>query len=157
VRSNSFLDWSADVVVDSYDSRFERMVIEARAVGGEERFTRLRKALDLVTGPYLPTSELEWAADRSFRLEVLQEDAELELAELAIGLADFPAAASFAERILAKNPSNPAAYKLLLEVEISSGTRSGALAVYQRAREALDGTGLSLGPDVTARLSRHLA
>jgi hypothetical protein len=88
---------------------------------------------------------------------VLQEDAELEVAELAIGLADFPTAASFAEKILAKNPSNPAAYKMLLEVEISSGTRSGALAVYRRAREALDGTGLSLGPDVTARLSRHLA
>ena len=156
-RSDSFIDWSADVVVDSYDARFERMVIEARAVGGEERLKRLRKALDLVTGPYLPTSELEWVADRSFRLEVLQEDAELELAELAIGLADFPTAASFAEKILAKNPSNPAAYKMLLEVEISSGTRSGALAVYQRAREALDGTGLSLGPDVTARLSRHLA
>jgi LuxR family transcriptional regulator, maltose regulon positive regulatory protein len=154
---NNLIWWSDGIEVDATDLQFERALHEARAVAGDERLDRLRHALALATGPYLPDSELEWAEQRRFELGVLQEDAELEAARLALVASDFELARCCAEATVARNPYAEHAYAILIEIELAVGTGSGALGVYRRAVAALREIQLEPGPELSSLLghARH--
>jgi LuxR family maltose regulon positive regulatory protein len=140
---NNFISWSDGFSVDSADLRFERSLIEARALTGSDRFERFKSALALVDGPYLAASDLDWVCDRRFEFEVLQEEAELEVAHLGLEFEDYESARLHAESLLARNPYSDPAYKTLIQIELAVGSEVGALAVYRRAVDSLREIGLS--------------
>lgn len=149
------ISWSEDLEVDASDRMFERALGTARAVGGAARLERLQSALALVTGPYLAASELEWVSDRRYELAVLQEDAEVEVAELAFETRELDLAARYAKSVIARDPYCEPAYRVLMQVELATGNESGALATYRRAISALREIGLEPSGD-TASLLHHL-
>jgi hypothetical protein len=55
-------------------------------VTGEDRVLRLRSTLDLVEGPYLGGSNLDWAEERRIHLDAVQEEGRLELVRLLLEL-----------------------------------------------------------------------
>ncbi len=150
----SHITWSDSVVVDAVDRQFERALGEANALTGEARLLRMRDALGLVAGPYLRASDLDWVSNRRFELDVLQEEAEVETARLALEMHDLEGARGFAEQVLARDPYSEPAYRVLIEVDMAVGAETSALATYRRAVAALREIGLT--PDEpTVRLLRH--
>lgn len=137
--------WSEELDVVSKDVMFERAVAESRSLAGEARLQRLRDAFPLVTGPFLPASDLEWVTSRRFALDLLLEECEAEAAELSAEIGDHCFARQCAESILARDPFSDAAYRVLLGVELAAGTESAALGVYRRALVARQE--IRLGPD----------
>ncbi|HVA06550.1 MAG TPA: BTAD domain-containing putative transcriptional regulator, partial [Acidimicrobiales bacterium] len=143
--ARSRVAWSETVVVDTVDRRFELALNEANMQVGELRLDRMVEALDLVVGPYLASSELQWVTDRRFQLEILQEEAELETARLALELQDFESARRFGEEVLARNPYSEPAYQVMIGIDLAVGTETAALATYRRAVSALRDIGLEPG------------
>lgn len=152
---NSFISWSDGFSVDATDLQFERALVQARALTGEERLSRLLGALDLVDGPYLAASDLEWVCDRRFEFEVLQEEAELEAARLAVELQHYDVARRCAEALLARNPYSEAAYRALIKTEQAMGSEAAVLAVYRRSVAALKEVGLSPDQNMARLLQRN--
>jgi two-component SAPR family response regulator len=141
------------VRADSTDLQFERALIEARSVNGEERLARLRDALRPITGTYLAASDLEWVAARRYQLDLLEEEAVAEIADLALRLSDYEVAREFSERLLARNPYNHNAYRILIDVETAVGTKTAAVALHWKAIAALREIGLGVGADASLTIS----
>jgi DNA-binding SARP family transcriptional activator len=139
---SSTITWSDGISVDATDLQFERALAVARTFEGEERLGRLEAALDLVVGPYLVASDLEWACERRYELDVIQEVAELELACLAAHLKRFDLCRSHTQAVLARNPYSEAASRLLMESELALGSEARALAVYRQSVRARRDIGL---------------
>lgn len=152
-RTDNTVAIPTGTVVESLDRRFESLVDGASSATGEERVARLRSALDLVTGPYLATSNLGWAEERRNHLDIVQEEARLELARLLVELGDPEAARVECEVILAVNRYSDPAYRLLVRIERAIGSESSVLAAYRRAVGALEELGLE--PGDARRLLEH--
>jgi DNA-binding SARP family transcriptional activator len=117
----------------------------------------LSGALDLVCGPYLQNSSLAWACDRRYYLDLVWEEASLELAELLTEAGRMTEARDRCEQTLAVNPYSEPVYRLLLRIERYSGTPSSAMAVYRRAIAALKEIGLEPGPQIRDELGFTLS
>jgi DNA-binding SARP family transcriptional activator/tetratricopeptide (TPR) repeat protein len=150
-RSGTTLAWPATVRADTTDMRFERLTAEAGALRGPERLQRFQEALKLFSGPFLEGSSLTWADDRRYELEVIREEAALEVLRLLVEDRQYAGARDVAESIIGTNPYCEAAYRLLFDVERAVGTDSSAMAVYMRAAKALKEIGAS-SADVRALL-----
>lgn len=144
-RDGNLIGWPSDTVVDAADVRFEEILRTASWVTGDERALRLRSALDLVPGPYLGGSNLSWAEERRHHLDVVQEEARLELTRLLIELGLPEQARDECEKLLALNRYSDPGYRLLVQIERTIGSETSALAAYRRALVALDELGLAPG------------
>jgi LuxR family transcriptional regulator, maltose regulon positive regulatory protein len=144
-RDGSMVGLPADTIVDAADVRFEELLRTASWVTDKERVLRLRSALDLVHGPYLSGSNLDWAEERRNHLEVVQEEARLELVRLLVELGQPQAAREECEKLLAVNRYSDPGYRLLVQIERIAGSESSALAAYRRAVVALEELGLEPG------------
>jgi two-component SAPR family response regulator len=142
-RKGTMLAWPCGVHADTTDLRFERLIAEAGALRGPQRLERFREALTLFSGPYLEGSSLTWADDRRYELEVIREEAALEVLRLLVDDRQYPEAREMAESIIATNPYCEGAYRLLFDVERAVGTDTSAMAVYMRAAKALKEIGAS--------------
>jgi ATP/maltotriose-dependent transcriptional regulator MalT/DNA-binding SARP family transcriptional activator len=150
VRSaGNVMSWPDHLSVDAADLRFERLVDDARAAAGPPRLDGLLCALELVTGSYLQNSDLAWADERRYQLEIALEEVLLEAAGLLLDDRRFEETREHTERVLVVNPYSEPAYRTLMQVERLIGTESSAMAVYRRAVDALSELGLE--PDVRMR------
>jgi len=144
-RDGNMVGLPADTIVDAADVRFEELLRTASWVTDSERVLRLQSALELVRGPYLAGSNLDWAEERRNHLEVVQEEARLELVRLLIELGQHQAAREECEKLLAINRYSDPGYRLLVQIERMAGSESSALAAYRRAVVALEELGLEPG------------
>lgn len=135
------------------DVETERILAGASAVSGDERRSRLEGGLQLVCGTYLEGSTLSWVEERRNYLDLVHEEARIELATLYLELGEPEAARTVCETVLETNRYSDPAYRILVEVERTVGSESSALAVYRRAAEAL--AELGLRPGDARRLLRH--
>ena len=102
-RDGNMVGLPADTIVDAADVRFEELLRTASWVTDSERVLRLQSALELVHGPYLAGSNLDWAEERRNHLEVVQEEARLELVRLLVELSQHQAAREECEKLLSIN------------------------------------------------------
>jgi two-component SAPR family response regulator len=144
-RDGNLIGLPADTIVDASDVRFEELLRTASWATDAERVLRLQSALDLVTGPYLGGSNLIWAEERRHHLEVVQEEARLELVRLLVELGRLQEAREECEKLLAVNRYSDPGYRLLVQIERMVGSESSALAAYRRAVVALGELGLEPG------------
>jgi ATP/maltotriose-dependent transcriptional regulator MalT/DNA-binding SARP family transcriptional activator len=144
-RDGNLVGLPADTVVDAADVRFEELLRTASWVTDDERVLRLQSALDIVRGPYLGGSNLGWAEERRHHLDVVQEEARLELVRLLVELGQPQAAREECEKLLAANRYSDPGYRLLVQIERMAGSESSVLAVYRRAVVALGELGLEPG------------
>jgi two-component SAPR family response regulator len=143
-RANSVV-LSASVSVVAVDAEFEKIIELASYATGHERADQLQAALSLVSGPYLESSVLSWVEERRNSLDLVREEAGLELARLLLQLDRHPEARSACEKVLAVNKYADGAYRILMQIERRVGSESAALAVFRRARESLNELGLRPG------------
>jgi DNA-binding SARP family transcriptional activator len=134
--------WPDEIHVDSTDLRFERLLAEAYALQGEARLERLESTLALVEGPYLPESELEWAEQRRYELEVLIVEAAVEAAQVALALGHPERARSAATFAITRDPFCESAYCVRMRVEAALGSPHAVLAEFQRLTAALTELGV---------------
>jgi ATP/maltotriose-dependent transcriptional regulator MalT/DNA-binding SARP family transcriptional activator len=144
-RQGNLIFFPRSVALLAVDLECERLLNAASASARHDRVTRLSSALDLMTGPYLEGSVLSWAEERRNYLDIVQEEARLELARLFLELGDPAAARSACEAVLEANRYCDPAYRVLVHIERKVGSESSALAVYRRAAGALAELGLRPG------------
>jgi ATP/maltotriose-dependent transcriptional regulator MalT/DNA-binding SARP family transcriptional activator len=135
----SSLDFQAN------DIESERILDSASAFFGPERQARLEAGLALTCGPYLEGSSLAWVEERRNHLDLVYEEARLELARLYLDLGEPDAARALCETVLATNTYSDPSYRILVEIERKVGSESSVLATYRRATEALTELGLQPG------------
>jgi LuxR family transcriptional regulator, maltose regulon positive regulatory protein len=144
-RDGNLIGLPSDTVVDAADVRLEELLRTASWGPAEERVTLLRSALTLVPGPYLLGSNLAWAEERRNHLDIVQEEARLELVQLLLELGEPGQAREECETLLVLNPYSDPGYRLLVQIERTVGSESSVLAAYRRAVHALEELGLSPG------------
>jgi DNA-binding SARP family transcriptional activator len=144
-RDGNLVVLPADTVVAAADVRLEELLRTASWGPAEERVTLLRSALTLVPGPYLLGSNLAWAEERRNHLDIVQEEARLELVQLLLELAEPEQAREECETLLVLNPYSDPGYRLLVQIERTVGSESSVLAAFRRAVQALEELGLSPG------------
>ena len=142
--------------VISDDRLFEERLARARQATAGEAPALLKSALDLVTGPFLPPSDLEWVADRRHYLDVLFTDSVMALirATADAGKAGEPTAdpadiLATCQRVIAVNPYGIDGYRLLIRTHLRLGNRAAAAACYRAAVTAL----AEIGVDPPAELA----
>jgi LuxR family maltose regulon positive regulatory protein len=127
------------------DTESERMLEAASSATGDERRARLQEGLSLVGGTYLERSTLGWVEERRNYLNLIYEEARLELARLHLDLGELTEARELCESVLQVNRYSDPAYRVLVQIERRTGSESSALAVYRRATAALAELGLEPG------------
>ncbi|WP_353946073.1 AAA family ATPase [Streptomyces sp. HUAS MG91] len=115
----------------------------------------LAAALDLFTGELLPEDRYAaWARVRRDQLVTLREEVLLALAAAHMAQGALPEAVTAAEQVLAVNPAEEAAHRILMESYLRQGLRRLAVRQYHVCRETLDAElGVRPGHD-TERLHR---
>jgi DNA-binding SARP family transcriptional activator len=144
-RVGTRLAWPADVGLSSQHLEFQSLVRQANMHLGEDRQDFLERSLRLAEGTILPASTLAWVGRLRNHVELVKEEAFLELASCHLELQRPDAARTVCEQVLAGNPFADAAYRLLFTIERLIGSESSAIAVHRRATLALGELGLSPG------------
>lgn len=137
------LPGSVSLVADDIES--ERLLANASSVTGTARIERLRACLELVPGRYLERSTLAWVEERRTYLELVYEEARLELAALHLEAGRPDLARTVVETALDQNPYSDPAYRLLVQIERRVGSELSAAQAYEKAAEALAELGLRPG------------
>jgi LuxR family transcriptional regulator, maltose regulon positive regulatory protein len=127
------------------DLESEHILRSASAFAGQERRVRLEQGLALSCGPYLEGSTLPWVEERRNYLDLVFEEARLELATLYLELGEPDAARQECETVLETNRYSDPSYRILVGIERKVGSESSVLATYRRATEALTELGLKPG------------
>lgn len=144
-RDGNLVGLPVGTIVEAADIQFEELLQTASWVPGEDRVDRLGEALGLVKGAYLGGSDLPWAEERRNHLDVVQEEARLEVVRLLLELGRPEAARNECEVLLALNRYSDPGYRLLVQIERTIGSESSVLAAYRRAVLALEELDLSPG------------
>ena len=109
--------WPEEVHVETTDLRLEQLVDRARSEPPVERLDLLTSALDLMRGPFLRDSDLDWAEARRIELDILRSELGLETAALALGVGDHDLARTLASEVIAADPYVEPAYRILMRAE----------------------------------------
>ena len=144
-RKGNLILLSASLAFTANDIESERILGSASALSGQERRARLEAGLALACGPYLEGSSLPWVEERRNYLDLVYEEARLELALLYLELGEPDAARELCETVLETNRYSDPSYRILVGIERKVGSESSVLAIYRRATEALTELGLSPG------------
>jgi DNA-binding SARP family transcriptional activator len=149
-KDGSVVAWPSEVELRSTDQDLESVVKAARTPGDDpvQQMTDLRAALDLASGVYLPSSNLEWVEARRSELSVLYEEGATKLLWGAVEVGDVDMVRHYGALALELNPFSEELYILLMRAELLSGNRSACQAVYRRAHAALGELGLEPGPEM---------
>ncbi|MFJ8254022.1 ATP-binding protein [Streptomyces sp. NPDC094466] len=114
----------------------ERMALAALADGG---IAALSEAARRFTGELLPEDRYaRWAQSPRDRLARLAEQVLLALARAQLAAEALPDAVATVEQMLAANPADEAAHRILMESYLRQGLRRLAVRQYHLCREALD-------------------
>jgi LuxR family maltose regulon positive regulatory protein len=144
--ADGLVRWPDDVHVETTDLRLEQLVARARREPPPERLRSFMAALQLMSGPFLRDSDLEWAESRRIELDVLRSELGLESADLALALGDHDLARTLASEVIASDPYVEPAYRVLMSAE-AFGSPTTALATYQRLCSALEKLGAEPSPE----------
>jgi DNA-binding SARP family transcriptional activator len=144
-RDGNHIGLPAGTVVDAADVRFEELLRTVSWGTPADRVTLLRAALDLVPGAYLGGSNLAWAEERRAHLDVVQEEARLELVRVLLEMGEPEAARTECRALLALNHYSDPGYRLLVQIERTIGSESSVFAAYREAVTALEELGLAPG------------
>jgi LuxR family maltose regulon positive regulatory protein len=152
-RKGNLIQLPARIAFTANDIESEQILATASGLAGHERRERLETGLALVHGPYLEGSQLPWVEERRNYLDLIYEEARLELAALYLELGEPEAARDMCEAVLETNRYSDPSYRILVGIERKVGSESSVLAAYRRATEAL--TELGLQPGDARRLLQH--
>jgi two-component SAPR family response regulator len=108
------------------------------------RIGHLRKAVDLVTGPYLVDVDAFWATPERERLNQVYVSALEELAQLYLETNQLDLCLKICQAALRKDPYHEVIYQLEMRAYAALGDRASLARRYQACKKALrDGLGLS--------------
>ncbi|MFE6761341.1 ATP-binding protein [Streptomyces sp. NPDC057689] len=133
----------------------DRAEEQARAALAAGDVDVLREALERFSGELLPEDRYaDWAEGRRSQLADLKERLLLALGDAHLRAGEPQEAVTLAERLLADNPAEELAHRLLIDAYTRLGLRRRAVRQYHVCRAALDGgLGVRPGPE-TERLHR---
>ncbi|MCZ4491439.1 MAG: hypothetical protein JWP53_370 [Conexibacter sp.] len=151
------------LVLDERDQvdaeRFAAVAAQALATAGAPRRPALEAAVGLWTGSPRPEEEYaDWAVAWREELEALLHRVLAALAEEHRAAGDELAVAAVARRLVALDPLDEGAHRMLITAHARSGRRSLALRQYLECRRLLvEGAGLEPDADTTGLQRRVLA
>ncbi len=131
-RFNRALDYEYDV------ETFESLLASARSRRGEPDCIEVfKKAVDLVSGPYLPGLDYKWADEERERLRHTFLSALEELAGLYLNANQLDEAAQICRRALLEDIHQESLYRLLMRTHAAHGDKFGVVQSYQECHQAL--------------------
>jgi LuxR family maltose regulon positive regulatory protein len=154
-NESGLISWPEGLFVESADQRFEKLLNDASQLTGLERLGRMRAALEIPVGDYLQDSNLEWAEERRFELDLLRVEATTEAAQLALQLGRMDDARELAELAIKSDAYAEPAYHTLMQVEAAVGAPGAVMAVFRRLTDSLESLKLPPSAD-TMQLVRRL-
>jgi two-component SAPR family response regulator len=136
---------------------FEAYLAKARtSPSTAEQITYLRKAIDLVEGPYLQDLGAIWIAPERERLRRAHMQAAMTLAELYFQEGQAAAALQTCHEIIGQDATSEAAYRLKMQIHGRLGDKASLIRTYRDCEENLQGLfGLPPSPE-TQELFRKL-
>lgn len=149
---NRSLDYEYDV--EAFDSHILRA---RKAEDKTSRIAHLQKAVDLVTGPYLPDVDAAWVGPERERLNQLHVAALEELAQLYLETNQLALCLKTCTAILDQEPYHEVVYQMQMRAYTALGDRAAVARRYQACKKALK-EGLGLAPShETELIYRELA
>ena len=149
-RFNRALDYEYDV------EEFEARLARARSARGDaECIDLFKKAVDIVSGPYLPELDYKWADEERERLRHSHLSALEELAGLYLDANLLPEAVETCQRALQVEPGSESVSRLLMRAYSAQGDKPGIKRVFQACEQALFNLGYAPS-DETYNLYRQL-
>jgi two-component SAPR family response regulator len=136
---------------------FEAYLARARtSPSAAEQITYLRKAIDLVEGPYLQDLGGIWIAPERERLRRAHMQAAITLAELHFQEGQATAALQTCHEIIGQDATSEAAYRLKMQIHGRLGDKASLIRTYRDCEESLQSLfGLPPSPE-TQELFRKL-
>ncbi|NWF62820.1 MAG: tetratricopeptide repeat protein [Chloroflexi bacterium] len=117
---------------------FESYLARARSAQTDsERMEWYRRAINLVSGPYLNNNYFNWVIAARERLDTHYLSALIALAELHLKQADLNEAQALCQRAIQYQPFYEAAYRLLMQVYHRSASKAGVIQTYEACKTAL--------------------
>ncbi len=150
-RFNPTIDHEYDV------EAFESYLAGAKSVSiVAEQISLLQKAVDLVSGDFLEDIDAAWVLPDRERLSQDYVSASLNLAELYFKEGQSPKALEVCQRVVERNPTIEAVYRLMMQIYHRVGDRASIVYVYETCQQAMKNV-FDLPPsDETQNLYRKL-
>ena len=112
---------------------FEALVERAKGEQSERRMTLLRDALAIHAGDLMGSAPVsDWVTERREQLHLLWQSATLQLADLEVTRGNPHAAVARLDAIVAAEPTNEAAHRLLIRADDRAGQRDLAPRQYEQ-------------------------
>jgi LuxR family maltose regulon positive regulatory protein len=153
--SRNEIGWPATGELTSTDLEFEVRVRDLLAAAQTD-VDSLRAALDVMTGPYLPASELSWVVERRQLLNLLFEEGVSRLLRHPASADDLDLVRAYGYRAVVLSPYSEDIYRLMIEAELERGSAARARAIYRRAVHAMLDLGLEPSGEIRV-LARRLS
>ena len=132
------LAFSGPVSLSSESTQFERLVLEANRLQGEDKLRVLERALALYDkGEYLPKVDSEWALERRSALAEKALNARLAGAAICFESQRYQLAKRFAESSLASDPFSERAWRMVMRVNSAVGDLDGVTSAFRACEAAL--------------------
>jgi two-component SAPR family response regulator len=138
-RFNHQMDYEYDV--EAFDSHISR-ARKTRDISN--RIDHLRKAVDLVHGPYLADIDAEWAVSERGRLWLAYGSALEELAYLYLDTGKIENCLSICQLALKRDRYHEAIYQIEMRAHAVIGDRSAIMRRYQACKAAIGELGIPL-------------
>lgn len=149
-RFNHQLEYEYDV--EAFDSHIMRA---RKTADANVRIEHLRKAVDLVHGPYLADTDAEWTVPERERLWHAYESALDELAYLYLDSGQLEHCLMICQKALKRNRFHETIYQIEMRAHAIQGDRSAVARRYQACRAAVAELGLVPSAE-TERIYREL-
>ena len=147
-------DPALEVDVWEFDAAVERAAQAERAGTPAAVIDALVPAVERWRGPLLADLEAEWLDFERLRLTTAFVRSALRAGELLAADHELDRAEAMAERAIAVDPWNEAAYRLLVSVQIERGDRSGARRILEHLQALLAELGVAPEPATVALRER---
>lgn len=116
---------------------FQAALKRARAAGGGEKVTVLRRAVELYAGPFCEGHPFDWALPTQERLRRDFLESSADLAGALVESGDPDAALRILDRATEEDPLAEHIYRMAIEIEIGRGNAAAAKARFERLRHLL--------------------
>ena len=152
--SRSEIGWPSPETLTSSDLEFEGRMRPLLA-DDQADVEALRASLDVMSGPYLPASELAWVSERRQLLNLLFEEGVARMLRHPAAVDDLDLIRDYGHRAVLLSPYSEEIYRLMIEAELDRGSAARARAVYGRAVDAMQDLGLEPSGEIQI-LARRL-
>lgn len=143
------------VRIESESTRLLAAIAEASRMCGADRLTATQQALAVTAkGDFMPGLCSAWVNARRDELEEVREEAQIEVANLALSSGQYSLSRTLCREVVETNPFRESAWRTLIKLATTIGDEDAAIKAYRNCKSALAELGTEPAPATRALLPR---